>query len=487
MALSKEQILTLSCLKDVGVKGIGPKRILSIGSKIDGVQPDVVLASTMAEMQDKTIKAVTPDDLEAAARKADSLIEESESQGIHLLGYYDETFPQKLRDAIDEEGKPAPPILIWYKGDLSILNEPGLAIIGTREPTQEGVAGGLYLAKEFAKRGLNIISGLAVGCDTCGHRGALDVGGKTTAILANGLDSESIYPPENKALAEEIVNAGGLLLSESCIGTRANRYNLVARDRLQAGLALATLVIQTGATGGTWHAANTTLVAKKPLYVVKYKNAVTNNHMKCEGNRMMVAKGAKAISASDNIDDVVAEIKGPSSTPTKKTETKMRKIIFDLDLTLIDTTVCEEARHQRKWQLVYSLIPQCKMYDGIAEVLDVIRKHSIPCCIVSTAPRPYVEKLVSHFNIPAQHIVGYHDAKPIKPHPAQMLKALELLGCNASEAISFGDRVIDIQASNAANIESVACFWGTKEKSELIRSGYNHAILKPSEIITLIR
>ena len=68
-----------------------------------------------------------------------------------------------------------------------------------------------------------------------------------------------------------------------------------------------------------------------------------------------------------------------------------------------------------------------------------------------------------------------------------MLKALELIGCDARNAISFGDRAIDIQSSNAAGIESVACFWGTKEKTELVKSGYTHAIIKPSEILTLIR
>ena len=68
-----------------------------------------------------------------------------------------------------------------------------------------------------------------------------------------------------------------------------------------------------------------------------------------------------------------------------------------------------------------------------------------------------------------------------------MLKALELMGEPAKNCISFGDRAIDIQASNAAGIESVACFWGTKEKAELIHSGYSHAIIKPEEIITLIR
>ncbi|MFG6427266.1 MAG: HAD family hydrolase [Muribaculaceae bacterium] len=165
----------------------------------------------------------------------------------------------------------------------------------------------------------------------------------------------------------------------------------------------------------------------------------------------------------------------------------MRSIIFDLDLTLIDTTCLEALRHSKNWQEAYRRIPETKMYDGMNYVLEIIRKHNIPCAIVSTSPRPYVEKIVAHYNLPVQHIVSYHDAKPIKPHPAQMLKALELMGLPANRVISFGDRVIDIEASNAAGIESVACFWGTKERSELLRSGYSHAIIKPEEILTLIR
>lgn len=165
----------------------------------------------------------------------------------------------------------------------------------------------------------------------------------------------------------------------------------------------------------------------------------------------------------------------------------MKSVIFDLDLTLIDTSCLEQFRHNRQWSEAYANIPNTSMYEGIGNVLDIIRKHNIPCAIVSTSPRPYVEKVVTHYNLPVQYIVSYHDAKPIKPHPAQMLKALELMGKAAKEVISFGDRVIDIQASNAAGIESVACFWGTKEKGDLLRSGYSHAIVRPEEILTLIR
>ena len=165
----------------------------------------------------------------------------------------------------------------------------------------------------------------------------------------------------------------------------------------------------------------------------------------------------------------------------------MRNIIFDLDLTLVDTTCLESLRHSRNWQEAYRRIPETSIYDGGEAVMDIIRMHNIPCAIVSTSPRPYIEKIVAHYNFPISHIVSFHDAKPIKPHPAQMLRALELLGSSAKKAISFGDRVIDIQASNAAGIESIACFWGTKEKSDLLRSEYTHAIVRPDEIITLIR
>ena len=315
MGLTKEQILTLTFLK-----GIGPKKILSIGTTINDRELHVDsyegLHEVMKGMKDKKIQNVSLDDLNAAYRDARKTIEYSESKGIGLLGYYDEEFPQNLRNTINEEGKLDPPLLLWYRGDLSVLSTTGLAVIGTREPTKVGVAGGEYLAGEFAKRGLNIISGLAIGCDTCGHKGALKVGGKTTAILANGLDHDSIYPEENQDLAEEIVNSGGLLLSEYRIGTTVNRYNLVARDRLQAGLASATLVIQTGVKGGTMHAANATLMANKDLFVMQFKDEVTNNHEKCLGNTYLIKKGAKYIKGSDNIDSISENIKKTKTTVT---------------------------------------------------------------------------------------------------------------------------------------------------------------------------
>lgn len=313
MALKKELILTLTCLKEVDVKGVGPKKILVIGNTIIDkglcIESLKDLSVLMKGMKEKAINKVTLEDLEKANKYALNIIAASKADGIELVGYYDDEFPEALRKTVDEEGKLNPPLLLWYRGDLSVTQLPGIAVIGTREPTDEGVIGGKYLAGEFAKRGFNIVSGLAVGCDTCGHQGALEAGGKTTAILANGLDSNSIYPPENRDLAESIVKNGGVLLSEYPINTSVNRYSLVARDRLQSGLAQATLVIQTGKSGGTMHAAKATLAANKPLYVMRFKKEETNKHDKCLGNEALHEQGAIYLKGNDNIDEISNRIK----------------------------------------------------------------------------------------------------------------------------------------------------------------------------------
>lgn len=320
MALSKEQILTLTCLKEVGVKGVGTQKVFAIANAISKrgilVNSYEALSEVMSSMKEKAIQKVTLYDLQNAYQCAERIIEESEADHIGLVGYFDDDFPDTLRNTINEEGKAAPPLLLWYRGDLSIAQMPGLAVIGTREPTPEGVSAGEFLSGAFAKLGFNIVSGLAVGCDSSGHRGALKVGGKTTVFLANGLDYDSIYPPENRELAEEIVEKGGLLLSEYRIGSNVNRYNLVARDRLQAGLSLATLVIQTGEKGGTLHAAMTTLKANKPLYVVKFKDDDTNNQEKCLGNAYLVKHGATYINGSDKLDLISEYIKNRKPVKT---------------------------------------------------------------------------------------------------------------------------------------------------------------------------
>lgn len=310
MALSAEMILTLQQLD-----GFGTKTIFKIAQQISTPPSSLKeLYDFLKTLKGKRIQSISLEDIIDANDIAKKIIDVSSKHFIDFVGYYDSDFPTMLRATINEDGKLDPPMLLWYRGNLSVTSMPGLAVIGTREPTPDGVAGGTYLSGEFAKRKFNIISGLAVGCDSAGHIGALKVGGITTAILANGLDTNSIYPTENKELAETIVEQGGLLLSEYPVGQGVKSYALVARDRLQAALSKATLVIQTGIKGGTMHAANTTLVSKKPLYAMKFKDSITNNHEKCMGNAYLVSQGATFISGNDNIDQIASSIINHKST-----------------------------------------------------------------------------------------------------------------------------------------------------------------------------
>lgn len=306
MALNKEYLLALKNLP-----GIGTKKLLKIGNYIEDKRKVIScftdLVPILELLKIKVQKEfVTAEMLEQEVYNAKNEIDANAREGIGITTYYDDDFPAILRDCIDEDGKQAPPMILYYKGDLSITKMPGLAVIGTREVTAFGMKAGMFLSQEFAKRGFCIVSGLAVGCDTIGHKGALAVGGKTIAFLAHGLDS--VYPPENTDLAQQIVDNGGLLLSEYPKGMGVNRYNLVARDRLQAGMSLATLVIQTGVNGGTMHAANATLKAPKPLYAIKFQKEDQNEHEKSLGNAALVKKGAKYLSGSDNLDEIAKDI-----------------------------------------------------------------------------------------------------------------------------------------------------------------------------------
>lgn len=116
MALNKEQILTLTCLKEVGVKGVGPKKIFSIAQTIEDRNLTINgyddLAAVMSGMKEKVINSVTLPDLSEAYQCAKKIIEASEAAGIGYIGFWDEEFPESLRQTINEEGKPDPPLML---------------------------------------------------------------------------------------------------------------------------------------------------------------------------------------------------------------------------------------------------------------------------------------------------------------------------------------------------------------------------------------
>lgn len=230
-------------------------------------------------------------DIQYAVDKSNKIIGESLKNNVFIISKFDEDYPFMLRNLIGNRGEDTSPLILNYKGNLSsIKDRQSIAIIGTRHPTKEGEEAGMYYAKYFAEKGFNIVSGLALGCDTIAHKGALSVNGTTTAILAHGL--QMISPKRNEFIAKEILEKGGLLLSEYLFGVPAYNTSFVERDRLQAGLAIATIVIQTGIKGGTMHAVRTTINNNKILAVVNYKEQSVKCNENVAGNELLISRGS---------------------------------------------------------------------------------------------------------------------------------------------------------------------------------------------------
>lgn len=253
-------ILALQNIPGIGDKAL--KNILSSSSNADPASPRD-LYEIIKESKFKFDKIPSPDIsmIENGWAKAVEILDKSMENDIKIIGKDSPYYPSLLLD-IDN-----PPELLHIKGNISILNENSIAIVGTRKPTEYGICQATDISEKFAERNNVIVSGLAKGIDTAAHKGALNVKGKTIAVLAHGLDT--IYPKENKKLAERILDNNGLLVSEYFWGKRSTKGSFITRDRIQSGLSLSVLVVETKDKGGTMHTVNYCREQGKPLIVLE--------------------------------------------------------------------------------------------------------------------------------------------------------------------------------------------------------------------------
>jgi DNA processing protein len=161
--------------------------------------------------------------------------------GVRFTGRGDADYPQLLQEIYD------PPLGFYSKGKAS-LEKRSIAIIGSRRATLYGVSMAKRLARELASLGFAIVSGLARGIDTAAHEGALDANGVTVAVLGCGVDI--VYPPENQALYERVVDSGRII-SEFKLGRRADRQTFPMRNRIISGMSEATIVVESDVKGGS--------------------------------------------------------------------------------------------------------------------------------------------------------------------------------------------------------------------------------------------
>lgn len=196
--------------------------------------------------------------------KARRILARQEKAGIVSIPYYADDYPYRLK-ILNKDA----PILIYVLGNKGLLyREYSVAVIGARAADKEGLDMAYFLSQQSAKQGNSVISGLALGCDTAAHRGCLDAGGQTIAVVASGLDIT--HPKVNKTLQDEIVANGGTILSEYPFGVKANPTRLVARCRIQAALSHALIVAQCPVISGTMYAVRFAKLYGRKVYATSF-------------------------------------------------------------------------------------------------------------------------------------------------------------------------------------------------------------------------
>jgi len=211
-------------------------------------------------------------------------------------------FPARLRDI------PDPPDRLWVRGDSRALARPSVAIIGSRRASPGSLDIAHRLASDLARIGLTIVSGLARGCDGAAHRGALDAGGATIAVLGSGADV--IYPPEHDALAEQIARQGAIL-SEFPPGAPPLPNHFRQRNRLISGLAHGVIVIEANDKSGSLITAGCALAQGREVMVVPGTVLAGRNR----GGHQLIRDGAALV---ENAEDVLAVL--VSAVPTLRGE-----------------------------------------------------------------------------------------------------------------------------------------------------------------------
>lgn len=162
---------------------------------------------------------------------------------------------------------PQPPTRLWQYGELPPdRSRHVVSIIGSRRCTQYGESLAYKIARELTLRGVIIVSGMAYGIDAAAHRGCLDAGGTTIAVL--GTPINKLYPPSNEGLAHRIIESGGAILSEYPIGTETQRYHFLERNRLVAGLADVILIAEASINSGTITTANQAMDQGKTVFAI---------------------------------------------------------------------------------------------------------------------------------------------------------------------------------------------------------------------------
>lgn len=307
------------------VQGVGPRIQRLLLEHFETA--DAVLGASARELQQvagvgsklsgKIIAAETEIDVETEL----ALCQE---HGISVLTPTDEKYPRLLTEI------PDPPAVLFAQGELLPQDAVSIAIVGTRHASQYGLQQAQRLAGSLSRVGLTIVSGLARGVDSAAHRAALDAGGRTLAVLGSGV--LNIYPPENKALAEQ-VSQHGAMLSESPPRRGPMSGAFPQRNRIITGITLGVIVVEASARSGALISARHAMEQNREVFAVPGRVDSRTSH----GCHQLIRDGAKLV---ESVDDVLEEL-GPLFESVCGTSGQEVRHIGELQLNVQERQVLE--------------------------------------------------------------------------------------------------------------------------------------------------
>ena len=279
------------------IPGLGARNALKLVRSFG--DPQAVFHASLSELKSCGLRAAIAEAVHSGITFEDAATELEKvcQAGIEIVSYQDPRYPRCLKEIFD------PPILLYARGRAELLSGHNLAVVGSRRPSPYGMSVAQKLGRELVQTGLVVVSGMARGVDSLAHRGALDAGGSTIAVLGCGVDV--VYPRENEKLAQRIVK-GGLIVSEFRLGSTAFPQNFPIRNRIISGISLGVIVVEGAQYSGSLITARLALDQGREVFAVP-GNIVSKQSW---GPNLLIKQGAKLVQEpTDVLEDLPLDVR----------------------------------------------------------------------------------------------------------------------------------------------------------------------------------
>ncbi len=326
--------------------GVGPRAATKLLERFGSAE--AVFNARRTELEGLRLR---PETIESLIKKefqehATEEIKKVRELGGDILVLDDGVYPALLREIAD------PPVVLYVKGDWqSCFDAPCVGFVGSRRASTYGVNASQMLARDLAKKGVCVVSGLARGIDAAAHRGAVETGGKTVAVLGTGIDQ--VYPKENKALVAEILATGGALLSQFPLETPPLPENFPYRNRIISGLSLGVVIVEATERSGSLITARLAIEQNREVFAVPGNITSSNSY---GTNYLIKSAGAKLVQqwqdiAAEMPPEIAAQLLPPETTKEASKMSKAQSELVPADLTANERSVWQQLSADEAMQI----------------------------------------------------------------------------------------------------------------------------------------